>query len=84
MSIGPDPMLPTEDADMYFANKELRMSMDTCCQCGNPVDTDEDVDCYVVVGGIDADGIAWDYECTCEPCRVKQEAGIRAQYGRKP
>ncbi len=79
--IGPAPSLPDEDAELYFANKELSaMSMDRCCRCNDPVDTDDDVDCYVVVGGIDADGIPWDHECVCERGRDKEEADIGAQY----
>ena len=34
MGIGLDPLLPTEDADLWFANKELREIL-VCVYCGN-------------------------------------------------
>lgn len=43
------------------------MSMDRCYKCGNFVDTDDDVDCYVEVKyGQD--------RCYCEPCREALDA----------
>lgn len=59
------------------------MSIDRCVRCNAPVDTDNDTDCYVPVGGIGEDGVPWDYECVCEPCRDKREAAIQHQYARK-
>jgi hypothetical protein len=42
------------------------MSIDTCIHCGDWVDTDDDVDCYIT--------ITHDSEiCVCERCREKME-----------
>lgn len=47
------------------------MSMDRCCKCNRPVDTDMDTDCYQpdprhsLCGHPDI--------CVCEPCRDEQE-----------
>ena len=71
-----------EDAALHWANQELRMSMDRCRECSEAVDTDEDLDCYIPVGGMGDDDVPWDVECLCEKCRAKAEAQIQQQYGR--
>jgi hypothetical protein len=40
------------------------MSMDRCCCCDSPVDTDFDLDCYDQPGAKDTD-------CVCERCRER-------------
>jgi hypothetical protein len=59
------------------------MSMDRCVKCNRAVDTDRDDECYLPVGGIDEEGVAWDYECVCESCRDVIEAAKQTQHARK-
>lgn len=40
------------------------MSMDRCNLCSDPVDTDEDTDCYFVAGQ--------QGNCVCERCRENE------------
>ena len=44
MPIGPEPMLPTEDADLWFANAELREIL-VCPYCGTELHDERSPHC---------------------------------------
>ena len=57
------------------------MSIDTCKDCGDPVDTDNDTDCYVYVGNYKR---LHDTICLCPRCRDKHYTELEEQDARQP